>query len=71
MERAVRARPGKTMCLAVALRIIEASAKGERDVSRLKQFALYDLMGRRQTFTTTKKTTPTVQETTIGLGDTN
>jgi hypothetical protein len=38
--------PGNDTCLTVALRIIEASAKGERDASRLKQLALHDLMGR-------------------------
>ena len=39
--------PGNDTCLTVALRIIEASANGERDASRLKQFALRDLMGRQ------------------------
>jgi hypothetical protein len=65
--------PGKTTCLAVALRIIEASAKGERDVSRLKQFALHELIERQQTFTSADKTVPTIQETAplVGVGDVN
>ena len=32
--------PTPETCLAVALRIIEASAKGERDMSRLKNFGM-------------------------------
>jgi hypothetical protein len=44
--RSTHAPPGNDICLAVALRIIEASANGERDVSQLKHFALHDLMGR-------------------------
>ena len=44
--RASQKPPGNDTCLAVALRIIEASANGERDASRLKKFALRDLMGR-------------------------
>jgi hypothetical protein len=44
--RADQKPPGNDTCLTVALRIIEASAHGERDASRLKQFALRDLMGR-------------------------
>lgn len=41
--------PGNPACLTIALRIIEASASGERDVSRLKQLALHDPIGRRGT----------------------
>jgi hypothetical protein len=41
--RANQKPPGNTTCLTVALRIIEASANGERDASRLKQFALHEI----------------------------
>ena len=47
--RANQKPPGNDTCLTVALRIIEASANGERDASRLKRFALHDLMGRQNT----------------------
>ena len=43
MGRANQMPPGNTTCLTVALRIIEASANGERDASRLKQFALHEI----------------------------
>jgi hypothetical protein len=43
--RSTHAPPGNDTCLTVALRIIEASANGERDASRLKHFALHGLMG--------------------------
>lgn len=36
--------PSDSTCLKVALRIIEASANGVRDLPRLKQFALADLI---------------------------
>jgi hypothetical protein len=38
------APPNNNTCLVVALRIIEASANGVRDLPRLKQFALADLI---------------------------
>jgi hypothetical protein len=44
--RSTHAPPASDICLTVALRIIEASANGERDALRLKHFALRDLMGR-------------------------
>ena len=49
IQSETREPPGNPTCLTVALRIIEASASGERDVSRLKQFALHDLMGWQKT----------------------
>jgi hypothetical protein len=36
--------PSDSTCLVVALRVIEASANGVRDLPRLKRFALGDLM---------------------------
>ncbi len=36
--------PSDNTCLALALRIIEASANGERDLPSLKRFALADLI---------------------------
>jgi hypothetical protein len=43
-DRTDCAPPGDNTCLVVALRIIEASANGERDLLSLKRFALVDLM---------------------------
>jgi hypothetical protein len=40
------APPSDNLCLVVALRIIEASANGVRDLPHLKQFALADLIRR-------------------------
>ena len=44
IQSETRVPPGNSTCLTVALRIIEASASGERDVSSLKQIALHDLV---------------------------
>lgn len=40
--------PSSAICLGVALRIIEAFAYGERDVTRLKQFGLQESMERQK-----------------------
>ncbi len=46
-DRSGAAPPSDNICLAVALRIIEASANGVRDISHLKRFALANyLIGR-------------------------
>ena len=41
--RSTQEPPGNATCLRVALRIIEASANGERDAARLKQLALHEI----------------------------
>lgn len=45
-DRAGDVPPADGTCVMVALRIIEASANGVRDLPRLKRFALTDLMVR-------------------------
>lgn len=49
IQSETREPPGKATCLTVALRVIEASANGERDLSRLKQIALHNLKGWQNT----------------------
>ena len=43
-DRTIAGPPSDNTCLVVALRIIEASANGVRDLPRLKRFALADLI---------------------------
>ncbi len=43
-DRADAAPPSDNTCLVVALRIIEASANGVRDLPNLKRFGLADLI---------------------------
>jgi hypothetical protein len=45
-----RSVPADSTCVMVALRIIEASANGVRDLPGLKRRALADLVVRRRTF---------------------